>query len=321
MIALPFIGHNAKGATRWIEFGGFTLQPSEFMKPALIVPGRLDVRRGPEGRGRARRLHRLRPLRPLRGPAADPARRRPDHADHRRLRGRLLDGRACRSAGSSAWPGVGRWPALSATLFPVPPRGQRACDRFLSPDKADTHQIDKAAEAIAAGGLFGARPGRGRAEAPRARRSTPTSPIRSAAEEYGLIFSLLLIAPVRLRGGARPLQGHEAAATPSSRSPPAGLFVLVGQQAFINVAVNLNMIPTKGMTLPFISYGGSSMLAMGLTWAWRWRSPAAGPAPTPSREGSRQGRRLRVRPCARSPSSPPAAPAATCSPPRRWPRR
>jgi len=45
----------------------------------------------------------------------------------------------------------------------------------------------------------------------------------------------------------------------------AGLFVLVGLQALINVAVNLNIIPTKGMTLPFISYGGSSMLAMGLT--------------------------------------------------------
>ena len=45
----------------------------------------------------------------------------------------------------------------------------------------------------------------------------------------------------------------------------AGLFVLVAQQACINVAVNLNLIPTKGMTLPFISYGGSSMLAMGLT--------------------------------------------------------
>ena len=45
----------------------------------------------------------------------------------------------------------------------------------------------------------------------------------------------------------------------------AGLFVLVAQQACINIAVNLNLIPTKGMTLPFISYGGSSMLAMGLT--------------------------------------------------------
>jgi cell division protein FtsW len=52
---------------------------------------------------------------------------------------------------------------------------------------------------------------------------------------------------------------------PFEQVAAAGLFVLVGQQAFINVAVNLNMIPTKGMTLPFISYGGSSMLAMGLT--------------------------------------------------------
>ena len=52
---------------------------------------------------------------------------------------------------------------------------------------------------------------------------------------------------------------------PFEQVAAAGLFVLVGMQAFINVAVNLNLIPTKGMTLPFISYGGSSMLAMGLT--------------------------------------------------------
>jgi cell division protein FtsW len=52
---------------------------------------------------------------------------------------------------------------------------------------------------------------------------------------------------------------------PFEQVAAAGLFVLVGMQAFINVAVNLDLIPTKGMTLPFISYGGSSTLAMGLT--------------------------------------------------------
>ena len=52
---------------------------------------------------------------------------------------------------------------------------------------------------------------------------------------------------------------------PFEQVAAAGLFVMVGQQAIINIAVNLNMIPTKGMTLPFISYGGSSLMASGLT--------------------------------------------------------
>src|SRR5690606_12095064 len=85
-----------------------------------------------------------------------------------------------------------------------------------------------------------------------------------AAEEYGLIFSLLLIslfAFVVIRGLYKAMKLNE----PFEQVAAAGLFVLVGQQVFINVAVNLNMIPTKGMTLPFISYGGSSMLAMALT--------------------------------------------------------
>ena len=85
-----------------------------------------------------------------------------------------------------------------------------------------------------------------------------------AAEEYGLIFSLILIglfALVAVRGLYKAMKLSD----PFEQVAAAGLFVLVGQQAFINVAVNLNMIPTKGMTLPFISYGGSSLLAMGLT--------------------------------------------------------
>ncbi len=91
-----------------------------------------------------------------------------------------------------------------------------------------------------------------------------------AAEEYGLIFSLLLItlfAFIVLRGLYKSMR----LADPFEQVASGALFVLVGQQAFINIAVNLKMIPTKGMTLPFISYGGSSMLAMGLDpWAWRW---------------------------------------------------
>jgi cell division protein FtsW len=85
-----------------------------------------------------------------------------------------------------------------------------------------------------------------------------------AAEEYGLIFSLFLItlfAVIVVRGLYKAMKLSD----PFEQVAAAGLFVLVGQQAFINVAVNLNMIPTKGMTLPFLSYGGSSMLAMGLT--------------------------------------------------------
>jgi cell division protein FtsW len=149
--------------------------------------------------------------------------------------------------------------------------------KFLSPDTADTRQVDSAAEAIAAGHLFGRGPGEGVMK-----RHVPdlhTDFIYSvAAEEYGLVFSLCLIslfAVLVVRGLYKAMKLTD----PFEQVAAGGLFVLVGQQALINVAVNLNMIPTKGMTLPFISYGGSSMLAMGLTMgmalALTRRRPAA----------------------------------------------
>ena len=132
-----------------------------------------------------------------------------------------------------------------------------------SPETADTHQVDRAREAIAAGGLLGRGPGEGLMK-----RHVPdlhTDFIYSvAAEEYGLIFSLTLIGLFALLV-TRGLYKAMKLSDPFEQIAAAGLFVLVGQQAFINVAVNLDMIPTKGMTLPFISYGGSSMMAMGLT--------------------------------------------------------
>ncbi|MBA4001576.1 FtsW/RodA/SpoVE family cell cycle protein, partial [Brevundimonas sp.] len=135
--------------------------------------------------------------------------------------------------------------------------------KFLSPGAADTYQIDRASEAISAGGLLGRGVGEGVMK-----RNVPdlhTDFIYSvAAEEFGLVFSLILIglyAFIVLRGLSRAMK----LADPYQQTAAAGLFLLIGLQATINIAVNLNLIPTKGMTLPFVSYGGSSMMAMGLT--------------------------------------------------------
>src|SRR6202012_5987297 len=84
------------------------------------------------------------------------------------------------------------------------------------------------------------------------------------SEDFALFFPLFLMslfAFIVIRGILKSMK----LADPYEQVAAAGLFVVVGQQAFIKIAVNLSLIPTKGMTLPFISYGGSSVLAMGLT--------------------------------------------------------
>jgi cell division protein FtsW len=135
--------------------------------------------------------------------------------------------------------------------------------RFFSPESTDTHQIDSASEAIRAGGLLG----RGIGEGVMKRRvpDLHTDFIYSVgAEEFGLVLSLAMIglyAFIVIRGMRRAMKLTDS----FEQTAAAGLFMLIGLQACINVAVNLNLIPTKGMTLPFISYGGSSMAAMGLT--------------------------------------------------------
>ncbi|MDB5496189.1 MAG: divB [Phenylobacterium sp.] len=260
MIALPFAGHNAKGATRWLEFGGFTLQPSEFMKPALIILVAWMFSEGQKGQGVpgvsiAFVLYFISIALLL---------IQPDIGQTVLIT--VAFGAAFWMAGVPlSWVmglGVAALAGLSSTYFLFPHVASRV-DRFLSPDRADTHQVDRAAEAIAAGRLIGRGPGEGVLK--RAIPDAHTDFIYSvAAEEYGLIFSLLLIslfAFIVVRGLYKSMKLND----PFEQVAAAGLFVLVGQQAFINVAVNLDLIPTKGMTLPFISYGGSSMLAMGLT--------------------------------------------------------
>jgi cell division protein FtsW len=254
------LGHNAKGATRWLEFGGFSLQPSEFMKPALIVLVAWMFAEGQKGEG----VPGVSIAFALYGLAVALLLIQPDVGQTILIT--IAFGAAFFVAGVPM-----RWIAgmLAAAVsggvaiyFTFDHVASRV-HKFLSPDKADTHQIDRAQQAIAAGAMFGRGPGEGVMK-----RSVPdlhTDFIYSvAAEEYGLVFSLLLIGLFAILV-TRGLYKAMKLSDPFEQIAAAGLFVLVGQQAFINVAVNLNLIPTKGMTLPFISYGGSSMMAMGLT--------------------------------------------------------
>jgi len=260
MIALPLFGHNAKGATRWLEVGGFTLQPSEFMKPALVVLVAWMFAEGQKGQG----VPGVSIAFGLYAVSIALLLIQPDVGQSVLIT--VAFGAAFWMAGVPiSWVmllGAAAVAGLSSTYFLFPHVAARV-HKFLSPDGADTHQVDRAAEAIRAGGLLGRGPGEGVMK-----RHVPdlhTDFIYSVgAEEYGLLFSLLLITLFALlvtRGLYRAMKLND----PFEQVAAAGLFVLVGQQAIINVAVNLNMIPTKGMTLPFISYGGSSMLAMGLT--------------------------------------------------------
>lgn len=260
MIALPFLGHQAKGATRWVEVAGFTLQPSEFMKPALIILAAWMFAEGQKGQG----VPGVSIAFTLYGLAVALLLMQPDVGQTILIT--IAFGACFFMAGVPI-----RWilglgavasSGLVAIYFTFDHFAARV-NKFLDPEKADTHQVDRALEAIAAGGWAGRGPGEGvlKRQVPDVHTDFAYS---GAAEEFGLIFSLFLIglfAFIVVRGMMRAIKLSD----PFEQVAAAGLFVLVGQQAFINIAVNLNMIPTKGMTLPFISYGGSSVLAMGLT--------------------------------------------------------
>ena len=260
MLILPVIGHSAKGADRWLQIGGFSLQPSEFAKPALIVLASWMFAEARKGQG----VPGVSIAFGLYGVTVGLLLAQPDIGQTVLITVAFM---ACffMAGVPMRWIAILSGAALTGFVAIYFAFGHVAArfHKFLSPEKADTHQVDKAAEAIAAGGLFGRGPGEGVMK-----RHVPdlhTDFIYSvAAEEYGYVFSFLLMTAF-LIVVARGLYKAMKLSDPFEQVAASGLFVLLGQQTLINVCVNLNLIPTKGMTLPFISYGGSSMLAMGLT--------------------------------------------------------
>lgn len=156
--------------------------------------------------------------------------------------------------------GVGVAGAVSAYfLFP---HVQSRVQRFLDPQAGDNYQVEVALEAFGHGGLLGRGPGEGRVKnlLPDAHADFVFA---VAGEEFGLVVCLLILglfAFVVVRGLLRLLGETDLFLMLAS----AGLLTQFGLQAFVNMASSLHLIPTKGMTLPFVSYGGSSVLAIAL---------------------------------------------------------
>ncbi|MEM0948513.1 MAG: putative peptidoglycan glycosyltransferase FtsW [Pseudomonadota bacterium] len=138
----------------------------------------------------------------------------------------------------------------------------RRIDGFLSPEVDPTTQLGYAAGAIREGGVFGVGVGEGRVK-----WSLPDAHtdfiIAVAAEEYGLILVLFVIglfATIVIRSLIRLIRERD----PFVRLVGAGLACTFGIQAMINLSVAVRLLPAKGMTLPFVSYGGSSLVAAGI---------------------------------------------------------
>jgi cell division protein FtsW len=136
-------------------------------------------------------------------------------------------------------------------------------DRFLNPVPGDNSQVDRALQSFTQGGFFGRGPGEGtiKTSLPDAHTDFIFAVI---AEEYGALMCLALVILfgfIVIRALYRAGQEPE----PSLRLAIIGLALLFGLQALINMGVNVGLLPAKGITLPYLSAGGSSTLAISLT--------------------------------------------------------
>jgi cell division protein FtsW len=244
-----------KGAQRWLPILGMPLQPSEFVKPAVVVVTAYVLAQRPGTMGLPATLLFV-------GPVLAALAMQPD-IGMAAVIGAVYGVQLFVAGISWIWVilllGAGVFGAWQAYLW-LPHFADRVND-FLDPASLG-YQIERALRAVAAGGLFGRGPGEGvqKWHLPDAHADFIFA---ATAEEFGIVACLLLVALFAfliLRGLWRV---HETSDR-FIQLAAVGLIAELGLQALINMAVNLNLIPTKGMTLPFISYGGSSLLALAI---------------------------------------------------------
>ncbi|MCC2610417.1 putative lipid II flippase FtsW [Neorhizobium petrolearium] len=259
MVLALFFGVEVKGSRRWIGVGTFSIQPSEFMKPAFVVVCAwlfAEHARQPEIPGNLFAII-------LFGIVAALLVAQPD-LGQTILTSVVWGGMFFMAGMPWLWivllGGVGTGGILAA--YYMLPHVTARFDKFLT-GEGDRFQIETAHEAILQGGWFGQGPGEGIVK--RILPDSHTDFIFSvAAEEFGIIFCMALVAVfafVVLRGLNHAFkEGNDF-----NRFAVAGLVLQIGMQSLINIGVNLELMPAKGMTLPLISYGGSSMIAISIT--------------------------------------------------------
>ncbi len=239
IVVALFYGHDIKGSRRWI----FGVQPSEFLKPAFVV---------------------------LVAWAFSEAGKRRDVPANFFAVLLLLVWAALLIMTGLHWfwvagiGGAGLGGALLA--YKLVPHVRARVLKFIDPGAgggmADTFQVDTALDSFLSGGWFGKGPGEGTIK--RILPDAHTDFIFAVTgEEFGVLACLLIAAIfafIVLRGLSMAARNED----PFCRFAAAGLVMLFGLQSAINMAVNVHLIPAKGMTLPFISCGGSSLISLGL---------------------------------------------------------
>ena len=258
---LPFFGTDfGKGAVRWYGLGFASLQPSEFLKPGFIVTVAWLISASGQINGAPGRLWSF----IITMLVVALLNIQPDF------------GQACLILfgwGIVYFVAGASFILLAALAMMVLAAGSIAysysehfakrIDGFLSPDIDPRTQLGYATNAIQEGGFFGVGVGEGQVK-----WSLPDAHtdfiISVAAEEYGLLLVVLIILLftwIVLASLIRLLRETDA----FNRLAGSGLVAMFGIQAIINVGVAVRLLPAKGMTLPFVSYGGSSIIAMGIT--------------------------------------------------------
>ena len=253
------VGLEIKGARRWISLPGMSIQPSEFLKPCFAVTAAWllsESRRYPRFPGTIIASG-------VFGLILLLLKSQPDVGMLAVITAVFLA--QLYVAGMNlflVFAALGVVTGGSVMAYFIFPHVQSRVERFLHPESGDTYQITTALEAFGNGGLLGRGPGEGRVKdvLPDAHADFVFA---VAGEEFGMLICLLILAVfafIVLRGMLRLLKEQDMFIVLSCTGLVAGF----GLQAFVNMASTLKLIPTKGMTLPFVSYGGSSAMAVAL---------------------------------------------------------